>query len=142
MLSYGFELLKKNMSTTQMDSLLFQSLELKGTYINFNMKKMCSLILTSRQPRNWYVAFNLTLISDNIFLSSLSGTKIKCHYLQVSNKEKPKKEAICSRNPLHILTVEFTQIEIFFSFSQFRGELHFIKKECKLICLFVCFFKF
>ena len=52
MLSYGFELLNKNVSTTEMDSLQFQSLELKGTYINFNMKKMCSLILTSGQPRN------------------------------------------------------------------------------------------
>ena len=81
MLSHGFELLNKDVSTTQMDSLQFQSLKLKGTYINFNMKKMCSLILTSGQPRNWYVAFNLTLISDNTFLSSLSGTKIKCPYL-------------------------------------------------------------
>lgn len=47
----GFQLLKKNITITQMDSLLFQSLELEGTYIKFNMKKMCILILVSRQPR-------------------------------------------------------------------------------------------
>lgn len=34
--------LKKNIPTTQMDSLLFQSLELEGTYIKLNVKKLDS----------------------------------------------------------------------------------------------------
>lgn len=84
---FGFELLRKNRSTTEMDSLLFQR-----TYIKFNRKKLCSLIVISRQPRNWCVAFSLTSISDGIIVSSFSGTKIKCPIYRSQAKKGLKRE--------------------------------------------------
>ena len=94
------------------------------------MKKLCSLILTSGKPRYGCVAFNLTSISDNIFLSSFSGTKIKCPYLLVSNKEGPiKRKPHSAEIPSTYYQQNLLKLNIVFLFLYLVDNME-SKKEC------------